>query len=342
MKPAAFDYIRVDTLGEALSVLADSNLGAKVLAGGQSLVPMLNMRLAQPKALVDINRLAALSTLEQVETDLVTCPPDRVPARGDPTINRAHSPPDCVQPPGQGPYPPGRASTTFLEVGALVRQRQLERYALEESRARLIHTALTYVGHPQTRNQGTVGGSLAHADPSAELPLLFLTLGGTAIIQSTRGEKQVAAEEFFQSYFTTAIEPDELLTKMLWRLHAPDEGIAFKEYRRRHGDFAFLAAACTMKIGSDRKVQHVRLGLGGVADTPLLVREVRELVGEHWARERVRMVVETVINRLDFADDYQASSSYRRQLAAILISSVLDAAYEDALAKEGNHGMDQG
>src|SRR5205823_13186909 len=170
-----------------------SDLEANVLAGGQSLLPMLNMRLAQPKALIDINRLAVLTMLGQVE---------RNPA---------------------GMQSPGNA---FLEVGALVRQRQLERYALEEERTRLIHAALTYVGHPQTRNQGTVGGSLAHADPSAELPLLFLTLGGTAIIQSIRGERQVAAEQFFQSYFTTAIKPDEMLTKTLWRLPAPDEGIA--------------------------------------------------------------------------------------------------------------------
>src|SRR5438874_10470760 len=254
MKPSAFDYIRVDTLDEALSLIGDAALEAKVLAGGQSLLPMLNMRLAQPKALVDINRLAALATLERLETHVAGVSRTGVNRRG--VINHAPA---------------------FLEVGALVRQRQLERHALEEPRARLIHTALTYVGHPQTRNQGTVGGSLAHADPSAELPLLFLTLGGTAIIQSTRGERQVAAEEFFQSYFTTAIEPDEMLTKTLWRLPVPDEGIAFKEYRRRHGDFALLAAACTMKIGSDRTVQHVRVGLGGLADTPLLVDEVRGL-----------------------------------------------------------------
>ncbi len=128
MKPPAFDYIRVDTLDEALSVLADSDLEAKVLAGGQSLLPMLNMRLARPKALVDINRLAAIATLGRVETDLA-----RVAALGP--------------------------ATTFLEVGALVRQRQLEGYVFEEPRIRLIHTALTYVGHPQTRNQGTVGGA---------------------------------------------------------------------------------------------------------------------------------------------------------------------------------------
>src|SRR2546422_2575681 len=254
MKPSAFDYIRVDTLDEALSVLADSNLEAKVLAGGQSLLPVLNMRLAQPKALIDINRLAALATLGQVETNL--------------TGVAASSP-----------------ATTFLKVGALVRQRQLERYALEDPRAELIHTALTYVGHPQTRNQGTVGGSLAHADPSAELPLLFLTLGGTAFMHSTRGERQVAVEEFFQSYFTTAIEPDEMLTKTLWQLPASDEGIAFKEYRRRHGDFALLAAACTMKIGRDRTVQHVRPGTGRVSATPMLVDEGTGVVGVHRTKE---------------------------------------------------------
>src|SRR2546430_15215101 len=103
-------------------------------------------------------------------------------------------------------------------------------------------------------------------------------------MQSTRGERQVAAEQFFQSYFTTAIKPDEMLTKTLWRLPAPDEGIAFKEYRRRHGDFALLAAARTMKIGSDRTVQHVRGGLGGLADTPLLVDGGRGVGGEQWAQ----------------------------------------------------------
>src|SRR5258708_18983702 len=215
------------------------------------------MGVVERKGVIGINRVGVLATLGGVETKLA----------------------------GVAAQSPG---TAFLEVGALVRQRQLERYALEERRARLIHTALTYVGHPQTRNRGTVGGSLAHADPSAELPLLFLILGGTAIIQSTRGERKVAAEEFFQSYFTTAIEPDEMLTKTLWPLPAPDEGIAFKEYRRRHGDFALLAAACTMKIGSHRTEQHVRLGLVGVADTPLLIAEVLKFLVEHWATERVR------------------------------------------------------
>ncbi len=305
MKPAAFQYIRVETLDEVLSVLADSGLEAKILAGGQSLVPMLNMRLARPGALIDVNRLIALQILEQL------------PAK-DASI-------ECEN---------GQSEGTLVQIGALVRQRQLERYAAEEPRAKLIHTAVMHIGHPQTRNQGTVGGSLAHADPSAELPLLFLTLGGTAFLQSTRGQRRVAAEQFFQSYFETALEPDEMLTKMQWRLPALHEGVAFKEYRRRHGDFALIAAACTMTIDSNRTVQRVRLGLGGVSETPLLVGEVQQLVGEDLNRERARTLAEAATNQLDFPDDYQASSAYRRQLATVAMSYVLEAAYEDALSKK--------
>jgi len=312
MKPSAFDYIRVETLDEALSVLADSDLEAKILAGGQSLLPILNMRLAQPKALVDINRLAALQTLEQLPANA---------SKGDEN---------------------GRSDGTLLQIGAMVRQRQFERYAAEEPRAKLIHTAITHIGHPQTRNQGTVGGSLAHADPSAELPLIFLTLGGTAFLQSTRGERQVTAEQFFQSYFATAIEPDEMLTKTRWRLPAPREGVAFKEYRRRHGDFALIAAACTVTLENNWAVRNVRLGLGGVSATPVLVAEVQQLAGERLTKERARAVAESAVKQFDFPDDYQASSAYRRQLATVLMSHVLATAYEDALAKEGTHAANQG
>ena len=318
MKPSAFDYIRVETLDEALSLLTDSELEAKILAGGQSLVPMLNIRLARPKALIDVNKLAALP-LGAMELKRASQAPLRAP-----TPPNEH---------GQG---------TFLQIGALVRQRQLERYAAEEPGAKLIHTAITHIGHPQTRNQGTIGGSLAHADPSAELPLIFLTLGGVAFLQSTRGERQVAAEDFFQSYFTTALEPDEMLTKTQWKLPAPGDGVAFKEYRRRHGDFALIAAACTMTIESDRTVRTVRLGLGGVSDTPVLVADVQQLAGEQLTNERARAVADAAGNRFDFPDDYQASSAYRRQLTVVLISHVIQAAYEDALAKEDTYAADQG
>ena len=137
MKPAAFDYIRVDSLDEALAVLADPDLDAKVLAGGQSLIPMMNMRLAAPKTLLDVNGLAELHAIQ----------------------------------------PHARDGRETLQIGALVRQRELERECAADARARLLYAALTHIGHPQTRNQGTVGGSIVHADPSAELPLIFLTLG---------------------------------------------------------------------------------------------------------------------------------------------------------------------
>jgi 2-furoyl-CoA dehydrogenase FAD binding subunit len=303
VKPAAFEYIRVDTVEEALSVLSESDLEAKVLAGGQSLLPLLNMRLARPDALIDIHRLGVLETLE------------------------AHEDGDAL----------------LLEVGALVRQRTLERFAATEPRPRLLHEALLHIGHPQTRNAGTVGGSLAHADPSAELPLLFVTLGGTAFLRSVRGERQVNAEEFFQSYFTTAIAPDELLTRTLWRLPSARTGAAFKEFRRRHGDFALVAAACTMDLDREHRIEHVRLGICGVAETPLLVQEARELVGERWTEERAQAIAARVAGQFDLADDVQASAAYRRQLATVAMSQVIAAAFADAQSKEGaNRAANQG
>jgi CO/xanthine dehydrogenase FAD-binding subunit len=302
MKPCAFDYIRVDTLDETLAILADSSLDAKILAGGQSLLPLLNMRLARPEVLIDVNRLAGLDILE------------------------LHTHQKSMQ----------------LEIGALVRQRALERYAFTESRTRLLHAALTHIGHPQTRNQGTVGGSLAHADPSAELPLVFTTLGGIVIAQNARGQRQIAAEEFFQGHFTTALQPDEILIKTIWQLPASRAGVAFREFRRRHGDFALVAAACVLEVDSKHTVQNVRLGLAGVADTPMLIKEAQEFVGEPWTEAQARSIVEKVARQWQLTDDIQASASYRRQLATVSLFRVLESAYKDALAKEITHAADQG
>jgi 2-furoyl-CoA dehydrogenase FAD binding subunit len=295
MKPAAFDYIRVDSLDEALAVLADPDLDAKVLAGGQSLIPMMNMRLAAPKTLLDVNGLAELRAIQ--------------PHAGD-----------------------GRET---LKIGALVRQRELERKSAADARARLIYAALTHIGHPQTRNQGTVGGSIAHADPSAELPLVFLTLGGTATARSVQGERQIPAEEFFRSVFMTALAAEELLTAVELALPAEQEGVAFAEFRRRHGDFALIAAACVMAVDGDRNVERVRLGLGGVGETPQLLAAAQELVGQPCTPQRAHDLAAALAAQLDLVDDLAASSSYRRQLVAALVRGVLQAAYIDALGKEG-------
>jgi CO/xanthine dehydrogenase FAD-binding subunit len=299
MKPQAFDYIRVETLPETLDVLAGAGPDAKVLAGGQSLVPLLNMRLAAPSTLVDINRLEELRTLAR-------------------------------------PASPGDT----LEVGALVRQRQLERQIAGQPRERLIAAALGYIGHPQTRNQGTVGGSLAHADPSAELPLVLRTLGGTVVAQSVRGEREIPAEAFFESSFTTTLAEDELLTRIRWRLPVATTGVSFQEFRRRHGDFAVVAAACTMTLDGGGAVGEVRLGLGGVTDVPLLAGEVDALSGERFSLERAREVVTQLAERLDLADDPQVPAAYRRQLVTVLALRALDAAHQDAQARQETHATD--
>jgi CO/xanthine dehydrogenase FAD-binding subunit len=297
MKPAAFDYIRVDSLDEALEVLADPDLDAKVLAGGQSLIPMMNMRLAAPKTLLDVNGLAELRAIQ----------------------------------------PHARDGRETLQIGALVRQRELERECAADARARLLYAALTHIGHPQTRNQGTVGGSIAHGDPAAELPLVFLTLGGTATARSVQGERQIPAEEFFRSVFMTALAAEELLTAVELALPTEQEGVAFAEFRRRHGDFALIAAACVMAVDGDRKVERVRLGLGGVGETPQLLAAAQELVGQPCTPQRAHDLATALAAQLDLVDDLAASSAYRRQLVTVLVRGVLQAAYTDALGKEGGH-----
>ena len=297
MKPAAFDYIRADSLDEALEVLADPDLDAKVLAGGQSLIPMMNMRLAAPKTLLDVNGLAELRAIQPHTHD-------------------------------------GRET---LRIGALVRQRELERASAANARARLLYAALRHIGHPQTRNQGTVGGSIAHADPAAELPLVFLTLGGTATARSAQGERQIPAEEFFRSVFMTALAAEELLTAVELALPTEQEGVAFAEFRRRHGDFALIAAACVMAVDRDRNVERVRLGLGGVGETPQLLAAAQELVGRPCIPQGAHDLAAALAAQLDLVDDLAASSAYRRQLVTVLVRGVLQAAYTDALGKEGGH-----
>jgi CO/xanthine dehydrogenase FAD-binding subunit len=297
MKPAAFDYIRVDSLDEALEVLADPDLDAKVLAGGQSLIPMMNMRLATPKTLLDVNGLAELRAIQ----------------------------------------PHARDGHKTLRIGALIRQRELERESAADARARLIYAALRHIGHPQTRNQGTVGGSIAHADPSAELPLVFLTLGGTATARSAQGERRIPAEEFFLSVFMTALAAEELLTAVELALPTEQEGVAFAEFRRRHGDFALIAAACVMAVDGDRNVERVRLGLGGVGETPQLLAAAQELAGRPCTPQRAHDLASALAAQLDLVDDLAASSAYRRQLVTVLVRGVLQAAYTDALGKEGGH-----
>ena len=222
MKPAPFDFVRAETLEEALSALAEAGDEARVIAGGQSLVPMLNMRLARPKVLVDIMGLADLNHIHETK---------------------------------------GR-----IEIGAGVRQATLGRWPALPEKLPLVAAALPWIGHAQTRSRGTVCGSLAHADPSAELPLSLLVLGGEVRLRSRRKKRTVAARDFLLGMMATAVEPGEMIEAVSLPVHAPGTGVAFKEVARRHGDFAIVAcAAVAGPVGT------CRLAVGGVADVPQLV-----------------------------------------------------------------------
>ncbi len=258
MKPAPFDYVRPDTLDEALEQLADHGEDARVLAGGQSLMPILNMRLARPEVLVDITALAALRGMAE-----------------------------------QG---------AMLTIGAAVTQAQLQQYPRLAGAVPLVARALPWVGHFQTRNRGTVCGSLAHADPSAELPLCLATLGGEVVLQSAQGKRVLAAQDFFQGLLLTARRPEELLIAARFPVAGPCQRCGFAEIALRHGDFAIVAVAVTR--GDD----GLRIGVGGVADRPW-VETLPRLNGSD---------LEDALNdlawRLGAEDDPHASAAYRREM----------------------------
>src|SRR5579875_3129396 len=201
MKPPPFAYVDPRSVPETLEVLRQYGDGGKVLAGGQSLVPLLNMRLARPEVLIDLNRLDELNYIRERARD-------------------------------------GRAGISF---GAMTRQRAVEEAHHVLDRLPLLREAIGWVGHPQIRNRGTVGGSIAHADPAAELPTVFRALDGVATVRSTRGEREITAADFFLYAMTPALEPDELLIDIWLPLSPPGTGQAFVEVARRHGDFALVA-----------------------------------------------------------------------------------------------------
>jgi CO/xanthine dehydrogenase FAD-binding subunit/aerobic-type carbon monoxide dehydrogenase small subunit (CoxS/CutS family) len=231
MKPPPFRYERPSSLEEALSLRQEHGDEARPLAGGQSLVPMLNMRLARPAVLVDLNRIFALAGISTADG--------------------------------------------HLEVGSLVRQRELESCGVADPIGAL-SDALPLVGHIATRNRGTVGGSIAHADPAAELPLALLGLGGSVIVESVgRGRREIGADDLFTGFLTTALEPDELVVAVRFPDYQPGEASALVEVAPRHGDFALAAAACWVRL-VDGHVAAARVAVGAVADRPLLVPEAAD------------------------------------------------------------------
>jgi len=258
MKPPRFDYVRAATLAEAHAVLAAEGGDAHVIAGGQTLVPLLSMRLARPKVLVDIMRLAELTRLEEEDG--------------------------------------------VIRVGAAVRQAELLSWPRLTTRQALLAAALPWVGHAQTRSRGTVCGSVAHADPSAELPLVLLALGGSVTLSSRRRRRTLAADQFFLGLMSTARREDELIAAVSFPTAKPGHGYAFREFARRHGDFAIVACAAVVTRAS------TRLAVGGVADRPV-ARDWGDISGD---------VLEAALNELaydlDARDDMHATARFRRDL----------------------------
>lgn len=275
MKPARFAYHDPGDLADALGLLAQYGDNAKVLAGGQSLVPLLNMRLARPAVLVDINRIGALSYI--------------------------------------------REEDGVLAVGALTRQRMLERSDLVRQRCPLLASATQWIGHVQTRNRGTVGGSLAHNGPAAELVTVAALLGAEIVLQSRDGRRVVAAADFFVSYLTTSLKPSELLTEVRFPIPATGGGWAFSEISRREGDFALVSAAATLRVDDRGHLASVRVVLGGVGGTPVRARAVEAALEARPPSDQA-MLAASELASLDLEPDTDphASSQFRKHLARVV------------------------
>jgi CO/xanthine dehydrogenase FAD-binding subunit len=275
LKPAPFKYVAPATLDEALGLLGND---ARPLAGGQSLVPLLALRMARPEVLVDLNRLSVLSGIR----------------RQDGTIR----------------------------IGAMTRHHAFENMDFVPELP-LLREAIEHVAHPAVRSRGTLGGSLAHADPAAELPLVALALDARIVLRKRGGERELAADDFFEDVFTTACAADELVTEVAFPIPAARTGTAFVEIARRHGDFAIVAAAAKVMLDEVGKVASARVALGGVAPRPVLAADVAAaLAGRAPSGDAFASALADAASAMAAAlapeDDLHASADYRRKIAAVL------------------------
>ena len=281
MKPPRFDYHAPVSLDEALALLARHGDGARVLAGGQSLMPMLNFRLARPEHLVDVNRVRGL---------------DGIAAAAD----------------------------GGLRLGALVRQRALERSALVAERAPLVAQAMPFVGHPQIRTRGTLGGSLAHADPAAELPAVMLALDAQLTLRRADGERTVAAGDFFVAEMTSALRPGELLTEVALPPWPARAGAELREVAIRRGDFALGGAVAALALDAGGRVAAARVVCFGVGPRPLRVLAAEgALVGGAPSPSLFAEAGRSASAEVDPHEDIHASAGYRKRLAGVLTARAL-------------------
>jgi aerobic carbon-monoxide dehydrogenase medium subunit len=289
VKPPAFDYLAPTSVDETLTILAELGDRAKLLAGGQSLVPLLNFRLVRPPHLVDLNALSGLAGISEQDGHLV--------------------------------------------IGAMTRQRAVEISRLVSRRCPLLAEAMPQIGHVQIRNRGTIGGSLAHADPAAELPAVVAALEGELVVRSVRRRRVLKPEQFFLGYLTTATEPDEMLEEIRLPVVPKRTGSAFLEVSRRHGDFALVGVAATITLDEAGVCTASALALTGVGPTPVVAREaVRSLVGVKPSPAALEEAGRRVSAALRPDSDLHASSEYRQHVGGVLARRALARAYERATA----------
>jgi CO/xanthine dehydrogenase FAD-binding subunit len=286
MKPPLFDYIAATSVDAAVAALAAAGGEAKILAGGQSLVPMLNFRLLRPALLVDINRIASLAYIEE-------------------TADR-------------------------IRIGALTRHYQLETSALVARHLPVLSCAMSHVAHLAIRNRGTIGGSLSHADPAAELPMLALLLDAEFHIAAPAGKRVVAARDFFLDALTVDLGTAEILTEIALRKLPRRTGWGFAEVARRHGDFAIAAVAATLTV-SDGAIRQARVALTGVGPTALRAAEAEAMLAGHALEDALTgRAIDAVRAAVTPGSDLHASSDYRRHLAGVLTGRALAAAWRRA------------
>lgn len=290
MKPASFEYAAPTTLDQALEQLAEHGYEAKVIAGGQSLIPMMNFRLAQPSILIDLNNIAELSYI--------------------------------------------RLEGDELRIGAMTRHVQVERDALVAEHAPLVHEAMTRIATPQIRNRGTFGGSIAHADPAAELTAVTVALDARFRLQSADAERWVPAEEFFFGMFTTVLNPEEVLVEIAIPVAPERTCFALEEEARRAHDFAMAGVAAVAGLDDAGRCVNARLVYFSVADVPVESKEALiTLIGEEPSPELIQAAVDAAVDELEPSDDIHATAEFRLHLAQVLGKRALQRAFDQAVSE---------
>jgi carbon-monoxide dehydrogenase medium subunit len=281
MKPPPFQYHDPRTIAEAVGLLGTLE-NAKLLAGGQSLMPMLNMRFVLPDHVIDLNRVEGLSYIKE--------------------------------------------TGGVLEIGAMTRQYEVEFSEIVRTRCPLLHQAILQVGHRQTRNRGTVGGSLCHLDPAAELVSVAAALDATIVVTNASGRREIKFADFPVAYMTPAIEQNEILTAVRFPLWKAGHGAAFVEFARRHGDFAIVSAAALLERDGGGIIARASITIGGIGSAPVRVKELEEaIVGKTASAELFRTACESC-RKLDAIEDIHAPASYRQHLAVVLSRRALEQA----------------